>query len=500
MLRKISLKQVLIYALYFTIPLLFISNVLDNDIWFQLNHGREILANGFGTTEIFTVHEGWQFSYEKWLTCVIFYLAYSKFGNIGILAVIYILAIMFELIVYAIFINSIEDRSKALRYTMIISTLLFLNFARTRPQMFSFVLLVLEYYLIEKYIKTNKTGYLYLLPVIACVYMQLHSTMMVMFFIVLLPYIVRIKFKKIEFKERNYRILPIIVSGTLSFIAAFINPYGARSVFYLFNSSGLNLPIKELEVPGVISVIYIASFVVLPVFYFFIKSTVKSNKTDGVQLDMYQSDVYFITGTFIMGVYAVRNMAYFIIFAGLAIYKWICCQEEFNRPIKETVHHVGKFKLKMNSKNMFIIKIAVIILLKMIMVSPFTDIYSPTPCKNTLDKLLVYTQEQGKDPSDIKLYTSFNDGAYAEWLGFKAYIDPRAEIFLEAINGKENLVGEMLKLNSGKISHYELQEKYGFDYWLVQDGMFNTYLRSDDNYNLVISMDGYKVYQHNQNT
>jgi hypothetical protein len=43
----------------------------------------------------------------------------------------------------------------------------------------------------------------------------------------------------------------------------------------------------------------------------------------------------------------------------------------------------------------------------------------------------------------ISLYTDFNCGSYAEWRGYRCYADPRAEVFLKSINGKEDILAEV---------------------------------------------------------
>ena len=85
----------------FLLPFICIRRVLDNDIWFMLNHGRYLLDNGlfsggFATIEPFTVHEGLAFSFEKWATCVLFWIVYKNFSVEGLFVLIYIMAIAIE--------------------------------------------------------------------------------------------------------------------------------------------------------------------------------------------------------------------------------------------------------------------------------------------------------------------------------------------------------------------------------------------------------------------
>ena len=47
---------------------------LNNDFWFLINTGKEILKNGFINVEPFTIHSGFAFVPQQWLTDVVFYL------------------------------------------------------------------------------------------------------------------------------------------------------------------------------------------------------------------------------------------------------------------------------------------------------------------------------------------------------------------------------------------------------------------------------------------
>ena len=95
------------------------------------------------------------------------------------------------------------------------------------------------------------------------------------------------------------------------------------------------------------------------------------------------------------------------------------------------------------------------------------------------------------------MYTDFNCGSYAEWLGFKCYADPRAEVFLKSVNGKEDILAEVWDSMHRRITAQELQEKYDFDYWLVQsDYSLDYQIRNKSDYKLLVEEDGYKVYEH----
>ena len=76
---------VLLVALIIAIPLaVFLIRDIDNDTWFMLNHGRYIMKNGlYPQYEPFTVHEGMEFTFQKWLSCILFWLIYKYLGKVA---------------------------------------------------------------------------------------------------------------------------------------------------------------------------------------------------------------------------------------------------------------------------------------------------------------------------------------------------------------------------------------------------------------------------------
>ena len=77
---------------------------LDNDIWFIFNHGRYVLSNGFPYIEPFTIHEGFKFVMQQWLSAVIYYSIYKYLGVIGV----FIFTLLINYLINIIFINKFE--------------------------------------------------------------------------------------------------------------------------------------------------------------------------------------------------------------------------------------------------------------------------------------------------------------------------------------------------------------------------------------------------------
>jgi hypothetical protein len=106
-----------------------------------------------------------------------------------------------------------------------------------------------------------------------------------------------------------------------------------------------------------------------------------------------------------------------------------------------------------------------------------------------------------KDTESAKVYSSFNDGSYVEFRGYKAYIDPRAEYFLKKNNGKADIFKEFYDLQHGNLDAHEFLEKYDFTHLLVakDDWLYNRIDTTKENYFVLYENTdkGYRLYARN---
>lgn len=483
---NIKLKKYIPYLLLL-LPFFFISITIDNDFWFTINQGRYILNNGFTYIEPFTVHQDFSFSFEKWMTSIIFYVIYNRAGEQGIFKMLFIAGAIIELLIYLNVSYISNNKNLNIIITSLNSIILFKFFLVTRPHIFSLILLLLEFWLMEHYVRTQKYIYLVPLPCISMLYMQLHSTMWPVFFIVLMPYIFDIPLiaKKLKFRKARYKKTLIVIATIISFLIGFINPNESISVFYLFNSTDVNIGlISELENLTVIKLFTYCGIILLPHLYYWIKRFIDYKNNSRYPNDFAYKKMlnvlplryfYFLIGTLIMAVFALRNMSYYIVFGGII-----------------TAYMLERVEIE--NKNM--VRLVVICALAILLsISALLTPYNSTPEKAAIDEFrLIYNKEENQN---IRLFTEFNTGAYAEWMGFKAYIDPRAEVFTKKINGKEDILKEYSNLRTGHISYKDIQEKYNFTHWLLKKGdLINTYLSDDENYKKIIEKDNFLIYEY----
>ena len=454
-------------------PFMSVGVCMDNDFWFTINHGRYILNYGFTDIEPFTVHEGLAFSFEKWLTCITFYKIYDWLGAWGMYAfMLIIFAVIIWLFYRGCMLFSGGNENASIIVTCVCMCFFGWSYIRTRPQIFSYIFMLAEVICLEKYARSGNVRKLFPLPLLSFLYMQFHSTMLPIFFIFMMPYLCDFGwFSALGIKGCRTRKLPILVFMVLSMITTLANPYGVRSFVYLINSlndGGLLSTINEVKRSGwgdifgcsgpvlVIQVIYVITRLSrrekFPLRYFFM-----------------------LCGTFAMALYAVRNNAFFVLMGGL-----ICAWE------------LRFFSLRYGFMALLKKLAAVVTVVVAIIICPGPyDIMRSTYAWKVIDDFVAIHPD-----TDVRMYTDFNCGSYAEWIGFRCYADPRAEVFLKSVNGKEDILAEIWDSMHSVIGVTELQTKYAFDYWLVEmDYTLDRQLGSRQMFELICENDGYRVYK-----
>ena len=264
--------------LYFFIPIIIAVSraiVLDNDIWFLLNTGKYVVNNGFPITEPFTIHSNFSFIVQQWLTDVIFYFIHHLFGGWGLFILTMLLFLLILFISYKLCMLVSENRMHlSVLLSSIMGFLYTLFYVRSRPQMFDFIIFLSLFYCLETYIRKKNTKYLYILPVLSILLINLHASVWFLLFLFTLPYLIdTYSFKILCFRSEKYERKPLLLAIFFMFISGLINPYGIDSIAYIFtsyNSVYINNTVNEMKAPIINTAqglfIYTTIFLVLLIF------------------------------------------------------------------------------------------------------------------------------------------------------------------------------------------------------------------------------------------
>ncbi len=455
--------------------ILLINTELDSDFYFLYPTGEYIVNHGFPTHDILSMHGDMEVVIQQWLSTVIFYYIYSAFGKTGI----YLLTVATYLVFTAIMFKlckMISDNHFITCVGTIIACLFISSYQTSRPQIFTYILLVAELYFLEKYVMTGKVLYLVSVPILSVLLVNTHSSMWTMVLVMMLPYIAAaIPFRL--FKIKNVpccKFVPLVIAFVSAIAAGFLNPYGIKSMLYITSSVGYS------EITNLVS------------------------EMDAITIT-YHTGAILIAIMVVMGIIMLRsgtefNCRYVLLFAGLSVfslmsyksvpYFFIGAVPAFVYYIKDTTINLSMKKSSDKSKIVLCIALVFAIGLfgyaivdsgkteKELDESKEVTIYSQ------LDKAIDILDEA---TGDVVLYAGYNYGQYLEFYGYHPYLDARAELFLEDNNNDYNYMKEYYELDLSQLYYKEFLERYNFNYLVVStnESYLYTSLLHDDDYEIL---------------
>ena len=455
---------------------------LDNDFYFLYPTGEYILKNGFPHTDFLSMHSDMKIVLQQWLSTVIFYLAYSRLGIIGLSIVLYICFACICVLSYKTILLITRNELVSAVLAAVIDILLFNPFIVTRPQVFTYVILLFEIYLLEKHAQTKKYKYLIGIPLLSLAQINLHASMWPMMFVFMLPYIagaIPVKIKSFKL-EANGSILGLMTALAAGAGIGFINPYGLENMIYLTSSYGQNKlseTIAEMR-PVDISTHYGKIMIILAILLGVIGFFIKDKKFSVRHFCLFM-------GTLLLGLLHRKGISYFFIF-GIVAFSYVLKDLEIKLP--------DKLKSKITKRTE--VFIAVILILVTVSFSAFYLLKSidEAPGKTAhYDRLDEVIEIMNKSEEPVVLYTNFNDGQYLEYKGFHPYIDGRAELFLWQNNEDFEYIGEYYDLRSAHMYYRDFTDKYMFNYLILGESSDRYLLESlmhDDDFELAYEEGG----------
>lgn len=468
-------KQILL--LYIFIPIIMCAVrklTIEEDIWFLLNHGKYVVNNGFPTIEPFTMHHGFNFVMQQWLSSVIFYEMYHLFGKYGLFIIIEVVVCIIMFLIYKLGMKLSDNRFSVSVLISVLSTTLLTLQIVPRPQIFTYINLLLLLYIMECFIKNKNTKLIYLLPLISLIQINLHASMWFMLYVFLLPYIVSLIYDFYKTKKSNnfFKLLGIIV---FMFLCGFINPYGVNAIKYVFNSYGnyyINQIVFEMHP------IYLDSTMACFDLSLFILIIIVSNITVYmlyVKTKISLRHFLLIYGVSFLGLINIRNYGLLIIGTIPFLSKYI--GNSFQ-------------KVTRNIKNK---KISVLINIVLIIITIFIFNISNSQFTSSKEKGIDKILESAKT-DNVTLYTNYGNGSYAEYRGLKSYIDTRAEIFTKKFNKKEDIMEEYYMLCNGYLKYQDFVNKYKFTHMLIEkDELIYEDALKDEDYKIIYKNKEYVV-------
>lgn len=461
-------------------------DIFSRDLCFMIAPGREILKNGFINENVWLIGDGYKMPVQSWLYCVI--LALADNGG-DIFSWIFLLVQIFSLFFIAYMILKV---SKIEKYTAISISAIFTAvtpiIGNLRPETITTVFLLIEIFGIEKYKEKNNKKWLYLLPLTTLLEINIHASMWLPHFLILIAYLVpSVIPSKINnnslFNQKKSLILPF----SLMSISLFLNPYGLDNILYSFKSL-LNKESSISEASGEmlpIDVISVQSFVILIgigiISFLYINKKLNSET------------LYLFLGFSFMTIIHRRSET--LLYLSMLIL------------IKDLVSFVYTDIKHLNIKkiNIGVTSISLIFIVLTILSIPFLGQYKNIDQTYSHINLSMISAGINKDDN---ILCGPGIGTVLEYYDYRnIYCDYRAELMTKEINEKYDILREMVdycfngyKTIDGKhikIADEEMMifiDKYKFKYFIVtkEEEGFRNFIENSNKFQEILTIKNIK--------
>lgn len=479
---RLRSNQILQWLIF--VPPVLIIRELNNDLWFLLTIGRYVEKSGFPTIEPFVLHENFSYVMQQWLSGYVFWLFYDH-GGAG--AVLVLTGLIYAIILLILFKLSMLLSSQNILLTLALTFLSAIGlypFMVSRPYVFSTLVFVMEVYLLESFAHHKKSWPLMLLPVLSVGLINLHAAVWPFFFVLCLPWLIEGLVYKVLRKQpagsQAVPLLPLLIAALLSWAAGWLNPYGSKAMTYLFRSYGhpeINAMVMEMKVidPKSAAGIFFYGFIALSLFAYL------ADRRGQMRLRY----VFLVSGLLILALSSARS---FMWYAALAVF-----------PLAFYLKHwtlKGSGTNSLRSQN---IRRVSLILLLLLLIGEGTVLIIRPPDSNLRTRQLEAIFDQMPAPQAsiaVRLYTGYDEGAYAEFKGYRPYLDARAEVFVIENNKKKDVMQEYYDLQTGKLHYRDFLDTYHFTHLILGPrDLLNVYLAHDSDYVLAAQEGSFKLYE-----
>lgn len=480
-----KIRNILFIALIIIFTISIVPKEFQNDTFFTIAIGENILKNGIENEEKLVWHEGLEFTNSRWLFDVLITEIYNAFDFIGVYVFVIIMAVL-QMLLYYIILNKITKRKLlAFIFTIIITHSIKYEFA-ARAQIISFTLFLLEFYCIESLAHNKKIRYIITLIVIPIILANLHSSVFPVYFVFYLPYIAEFIISKLNniFSEESKIITEktnikiIFVLFLLGFLLGLCTPTGFAAYTDMFKAMGgisaeFISELKSITIfdEKLFSVLIIVTFGIIA----FTKVKVKL------------TDCLYILGFCIMGLYTYRCVFFFYLISSICIFRI------FNNFLDE---YIGYMKFNNNTIK-YIITFVLCLLILTTSIKNFT-----LKLSREYIRTAAYPVDASKyilknlDVSKIKLYNHFNFGSYLEFVGIPVFIDSRSGIYTPEFNEGCYVLSDWYALYTGKITYKELFDEYEITHALLYNDETSTkYIVYDDEWKLIYNDDAFSLFE-----
>lgn len=468
-------------------------NSIDFDFWARLIQGRHVVQTGSVMYRDILSYVPTHTWYDpEWLSSAIIYLIVNKFGliSVTITKFIFILLIFFTTLFTTSYINKKPIEKINSEYFFITMFVLFFSGSMgllLRCQHFTYLILPVWLYILEKisdnYDNKKSTIYLYLLPILMLLWLNLHGACIAGVGIAVLYVIGRIINRK-PIKKYIYALF-----GTS--LMFFINPWGPQYIKFLFDSCFLDRHwIVEWQPTIVSEFVYIKltiCYLIITMILYILKLIITRFK------NINYSKLFIIIVTYYLSWAHFKHMPLYVICASIYMYS------DFEFLVLKLNEKITK-KININKiyqryitilKDITVFLLVFSLALYYIVLSPIkTSILDPRKLVYPINVAEFIKVNNIKGDMFLPYY-------YGSYMAYKTY--PNIKIFMD---GRQEQVYDYDIFDREMYFMYGMEDNKGYiideyvpDLYLTEDEWdYSYYLKNNPDYKLIFKDARYSLY------
>ena len=468
---------------------------LSVDYFYMIPTGKYIVQHGVPTTHthhILPINT----IIQQWLYCVYLY-AIHNLGQIGMITSILVTLFAIFYMQYKLFKETDAPKPQiiiAVFLSAVLSGYATLQLLTIRPEAITILLVFIEIYCVEKFFKTNKPLYVYVLPFLMLLEINVHGSMWIIHYIALLPYIVPNVLPHFCTKGdmNKSHIKHLGISVLLMTAAMLANPYGIKMPMYLIDTFRAHtfdyVDITEIAKPEICSLQGLYTVLIVALVCFLL--TKKKTKI---------SSMYAIAGYTLMSVTAYRN----IVFVYIAM-------TYLTREILETTKTSLTFDIDIK-KESNVINTALLCVISAVCIYMIHPLFTSNDLTvQTMGPTEIINYLNENTTKDAHIYTGINSGSFLEYAEYKTYMDSRPELYTNEIGKTGNILYEYkyfgchdssIDLPSDE-AYEEYINKYDFSYFIIDcEFRMKNYLDAHpDKYKYIMQDGAFFLYEKTTNS
>lgn len=432
----------------------------DTDLPFLIAGGRDIIQNGITGKNPFIIDSNICFILQQWLYAVII-ASVDSFGKIGMISFMLLQVGMLFLVGWLV----VRKHHVSLGgYCFCFIFMSFINpyFYSLRPQNVTLILLLLECFALDRFRDTRKWQWLFLLPLTMVVEMNVHMSMWVVHYAIILAYLVpSFYLKRINDNSLFKHIKPVLIFTGIMTVCLFANPYGSDGIMFVVNSfcSGMTsyVDVQEHQPLFIISApggTMIAIAVICGILIYFKNMT-------SVALHL------FVGFGFMTALYIRNSM--FLLIALLYVAS----------DIGDMLHEKQlSFDYKKDVVNYlyFVFVPAWLVIIFLLFVTVYESIaydynYFIFGGRDCMYAIVNYLDTNAS--KDVHIYGGYHLGQNLEYAGYtNIYMDARPESYTKAVNHTKDILRDYSRYGCYGVSFVQ-KDLTGESVWVDRDSMTN---------------------------